>query len=110
MKYYSTSPEYVRIKVREEQIDSNERAGRLWVAIVLIGGMTLFALTAYQLSQSALIFDFFNKKCPVKMQEAQKSLFEPQRHDEGKLWFIIVHYIYNPLVEGESKEEYVEVK
>ena len=109
MKYYSTSPEYVRIKVREEQIDSNERAGRLWVAIVLIGGMTLCALTAYQLSQSAPIFDFFNNKSPVKMQEAQKSLFEPQ-NDEGKLWFIIVHYIYNPLVEGESKEEYVEVK
>ena len=117
MKYYRTSPEYVKIKVAEAEVESSKRDGRLEVAmaLVLIVGMTLGAVTAYNFSKSTPIFDFFNKKSAMKTQEAQKSSFKPP-NDDGKFWSfmpfnkIIIVHIYNPSFEGESEEEFSEVE
>ena len=117
MKYYRKSPDYVRIKVAEAEVESSKRDGRLEVAmaLVLIVGMTLCAVTAYSLKKSTPIFDFFKKKSHVKTQEAQKSSFEPP-NDNGQWWnfipysrLIIVH-IYTLSFEGESEEKYSEVE
>lgn len=114
MDYYKTSPEYVKIKLGEQKVESIKKHDilKMSLAFMIIMGMTFCAVTAFHISKSKPFSHFFessNTGHGDHFHTTQISTYrsvstEPDEASTEDSWVmvpyrIIVVHLYNPLFE-----------
>ena len=116
MDYYKTSPDYVKLKLGEENVERKKKVDIMKIALglFLIGGMIFCGVTAYQYihSKQMILKNTARVQIPERL-ENRLDVFEKQENkvDSDDSWIylpyrLVIVHVYTPLFTDES--QYVE--